>query len=124
MGEPFGDSRFLYNACYNRPKQQANIVLLELAIHLRLFEDVYGLPETWKHAGGIVFGKVFKLDGKEEELYFRDMTNKIIHTTSIDWDLSNPDNPVIVSHSDNPARWLKAEIQIHCLVAFCSNLQM
>jgi hypothetical protein len=50
---PFGDSRFIYQACYNKPKKQANIALLELATRLRLLEDAYGLPETWQHTGGM-----------------------------------------------------------------------
>ena len=68
------------------------------------------------------FGKLFKKDGTKEELYFRDMTNKIMHSSGIEWNFSNADSPIVVCHSDDPERWMRAEIKISRLAAFCGNI--
>jgi hypothetical protein len=68
------------------------------------------------------FGQVIKQDALEEPLYFRDMTNKIMHSSAIEWQLSDSDNPIIICHSPDPPRWLRAEIQLLHLAAHCGGL--
>lgn len=40
-------------------------------------------------------GTVTQADGSETELYFRDMTNKIMHAGGFSWELANVKDPVI-----------------------------
>jgi hypothetical protein len=68
------------------------------------------------------FGKVVKGDGTEEELYLRDLTNKILHSSGIEWQLVDQERPVLVCHSDDPSRWARAEISISAVAALCGRL--
>jgi hypothetical protein len=58
----------------------------------------------------------------EEDLHFRDMTNKIMHSSAIEWKFSDPDQPIIICHSDNCEHWIRAEIRISALAALCGGL--
>jgi hypothetical protein len=50
------------------------------------------------------------------------ITNKIIHAESFDWELSNPDQPKVICHSNDVARWQKAEIDLTALMALIGRL--
>jgi len=50
------------------------------------------------------------------------MTNKIMHSASIEWKLDDPANPVVVCHSDDLNRWLRAEIELRRLAGFVGML--
>jgi hypothetical protein len=69
-----------------------------------------------------VLGRVMKLGGAEEPLYLRDLTNKIAHASSFDWDFSAAGNPKLVCQSDQPERWVRAEVRLVALADFCGRL--
>ena len=117
-----GEWKYLNKALFDMPISDANLGLLELATQLRLLddhEDLSGYLRDDDHRG---FGKVVKQDGSEETLYLRDMTNKVMHSASIEWKLDDPDNPVIVCNSDDDKRWVRAEIELRRLAAFIGML--
>jgi hypothetical protein len=60
-------------------------------------------------------------DGTRTDLHFRDMTNKIMHSTKFDWRLGG-DDPKIVVHSDDPHRWRCAEMNVIDLMALIGGL--
>jgi hypothetical protein len=64
-----------------------------------------------------VFGKVIQSDGKETPLYFRDLTNKIIHGAEFQWDFRRPLSPKIICLSDEPERWQRAEVEVTALMS-------
>jgi hypothetical protein len=95
---------------------------LELATQLRLLDDHEDIASYLREENHRGFGKVVNQAGIEETLYLRDMTNKIMHSASIEWKLDDPDNPVVVCHSDDLNRWLRAEIELRRLAGFVGML--
>jgi hypothetical protein len=68
------------------------------------------------------FGTLYKKDGSSAASHFRNMTNKILHLSSFDWDFSKSDNPILVCHPTDKDRWQRAEISIVNLGALCGLL--
>jgi hypothetical protein len=93
-------------------------------LHIRtLFDDEQGLSEyqrKTKAPGDL--GRVIKDGQPDELLYLRDMTNKVIHAASIQWDFSNEAAPRLICIGRNPDRWKRAEIDIVALAAHCGML--
>jgi hypothetical protein len=117
-----GEWKYLHKALFEIPVERANFALLEFATQFRLLDDRHKISDYFKQTKYPPFGKVTKQDGTEEPLYFRDMTNKIMHSSAIEWELSDPDNPIIICHSPDPPRWLRVEIQISHLAFYCGGL--
>jgi hypothetical protein len=69
----------------------------------------------------LALGRVIKEGARAEPLYFRDMTNKLVHASSYEWDLSDPDNPKLVCLSSDPTRWTEAEINLIALAAIVGD---
>ena len=116
-----GEWKYLDKVCFEISEQRANLALLQLATQLRLLDDHHKLTDWFKGTKRPPFGKVIKQDGTEDDLHFRDMTNKIMHSSAIEWKFSDPDQPIIICHSDNPEHWIRAEIRISALVALCGG---
>jgi hypothetical protein len=95
---------------------------IELAAYLRLLDDA----EDWARDPLLenrTFGRLLKQDGSETPLYLRDVTNKIMHAREWRWDVvSDPDRPKLVCVSDEPERWVGAEVDIETLAYFCGLL--
>jgi hypothetical protein len=124
-----GEWKYLHKACFDILEQRANRALLKLALQLRLIDDEEKLSDYFrsiKEATGRAnsHGTVIKKrkNGTEADLYFRDVTNKILHSSGIDWKFDDPDNPVIICHSREPDQWVRAEIQVLCLAALVGGL--
>ena len=117
-----GEWKYLGKALFEMPVERANLALLELATQFRLLDNHHNISDYLKQMQYPPFGKVIKQDGTEEPLYFRDMTNKIMHSSAIEWELSDSDSPIIICHSPDRPRWLRAEIQISHLAFHCGGL--
>src|SRR5262249_2970490 len=75
-----GPWKYLWKACYVIPEERANRALLELALQLRLIDDKEEVGDYFRQTGRAPLGKVVKHDAPEEDLHFRDLTNKILHS--------------------------------------------
>lgn len=117
-----GEWKHFNKTLFEMPVVRANLALLELATQLRLLDDHEHLSDYYKEAEYGSLGKVIKQEGTEEPLYFRDMTNKVVHSSTIEWKLSDPDNPIVICHSPDPPRWLRAEIQLSRLAHYCGTM--
>ena len=117
-----GEWKYLNKALFEMPVERANLALLELATQFRLLDNHHNLSKYFKQTKYPPLGRVTNQDGTEEPLYFRDMTNKIMHSPAIEWELFYSDNPCIICHSPDPPRWLKAEIRISVLAFYCGGL--
>ena len=116
-----GEWKYLWKASYEIPEQRANRALLELALQLRLIDDKEKLSPYFKATNQHSLGTITKQDNEAEELHFRDLTNKILHSSGIEWGFDDPDNPVIICHSDEPEHWVRAEIPVLQLAALCGG---
>jgi hypothetical protein len=117
-----GEWKYLDRALFTVSEQRAEKACLELATFIRLLDDDENIAEYLRQTGGHSFGRVLKKDQPDEPLYLRDLTNKIIHAHHLEWDLSTPDDPKLICISRQPERWLRAEIEVVALAAFCGQL--
>jgi hypothetical protein len=58
-------------------------------------------------------------DDNETELYFRDLTNKVLHSVDFKWDFTYPKKPVVTAATADLKRWKKATVSIVSLGALC-----
>lgn len=106
-----GEWKYLEKMVYQIGEERADRALLEMATQLRILDDreqIAGSIQT-------VFGKVVK-EEQEEPLYFRDMTNKIVHAAKFEWDFKDPQAPIIHTYSPDPTRWVRAELEVISLL--------
>jgi hypothetical protein len=113
-----GEWKYLSKIIYEVSEQRADRALLELATQLRALDNKYDTAEVLQ----TVFGKVIQGDGSETPLYFRDMTNKIIHGAEFKWDFRDRAAPRIISIPSDPARWQRAEIEVVALMALSGQI--
>jgi len=104
-----GDWRFL-GQTLGEAEVRADRALAEMATQLRMLDDAEGIAEQLKESGIGSFGSVVQADGSTTELYLRDLTNKILHSSRFEWVLSG--DPIVVSHSVDGDRWIRAEINV------------
>jgi hypothetical protein len=105
-------------------KYQNNVPIapfLSLPCSCGLSNDKENLSSYFKQTNRQPLGRIIKKEGVDEELHFRDLTNKILHSSGIEWSFDDPDNPVLICHSDEPERWVKAEIPLLNLAALCGG---
>ena len=67
-------------------------------------------------------GTVTQGDGSQTDLYFRDMTNKIMHAGGFSWELGNVKDPVVTCLSNDGVRWKDAQIKLVMLMAYMGGL--
>jgi hypothetical protein len=107
-----GEWKYLSKMIYQVGEERADRALLEMATQLRILnksEDVATGIQT-------IFGKVIQADGKETPMYYKDMTNKVIHASKFRWNFKIKTQPKIITESDDPARWQQAEIEVLALM--------
>jgi len=117
-----GEWKPLREALFDTPRSRADRAIIELAIFLRLLDDSENLADYLKASGWPSFGKLQKDGLPDEEIHLRDMTNKFVHAASFDWNLSDPDRPLLICNSGNVTRWRRAEIDLLALAGFCGAL--
>ncbi|HSN18569.1 MAG TPA: hypothetical protein VLV87_10220, partial [Gammaproteobacteria bacterium] len=67
-------------------------------------------------------GRLLKKEGLKENLYLRDLTNKIIHAADLEWNFSDSDKPKLKCIAKDTERWTSAEIDVVSLAALCGRL--
>ena len=117
-----GEWRFLRRICFEIAEKRADRALLELAAHLRVLDDEQDISGVLRRSSGNHLGHVIQKDGGRTEMHFRDMTNKVLHSSRFEWDLASPENPLINCYPADPGRWQKAELQVVSLAAICGMM--
>jgi hypothetical protein len=115
-----GEWKHLRGALLDLPRIRANRASLELALLLRLLDDDEGLSANLIQIGAMSFGRLVKPDGSETDLTLRDVCNKIIHASDLEWRITT--DPVLICTSREPQRWIRAEIHLERLAALCGLL--
>jgi hypothetical protein len=117
-----GEWKYLNKALFAYPVETFTKACLELGILLRVLDDEQRLTDYLRQTKFSPLGRVFKEEGAEEPLYFRDLTNKLVHSTHFTWNLKDEMEPKLVCHSPDKERWVRAEIEMVALAAFCGML--
>lgn len=117
-----GDWKYLHETVFSMSQQRAEKACLEMALFLRYLDDEQGLSKYVEGKTNFQFGTLHLRDGGKEDLKLREVANKIIHATGFEWDISNPNRPLLVCHSRDKEQWVRAEVDIVNLAAVCGNL--
>jgi hypothetical protein len=117
-----GEWTYLEKTISKHAEMQADLALAEMATQIRVLDDEAKLRSIYKRVKRPPLGLVVKADGSVESLHFRDLTNKILHAKAFEWQLSDPDNPKVVCHSNDVERWQRAEIDLAQLIALIGML--
>jgi hypothetical protein len=122
-----GEWKYLERALFELPEWRATRSAMELALLFRSLDDSEGISQFM--ARGIssdVFGNVYQSDGTSTGLPVREVSNKLIHASGIEWDFANPDEPLIVCHAHanqvTRFKWVRATIRINGLAFVCGGL--
>ena len=119
-----GEWKYLSKSVHELSEIRADRALLEMALEFRVLDDKEGLNDYFKQTNKSPFGIVIQGDGAKTDLHFRDMTNKLIHSASFEWNMSNPEHPIVVCHPHEKERWQRAEVDILAIMAFVGGLMV
>ena len=101
---------------------RAEKALLELALFLRMVDDDARISDYFKSVDGLPnCGKLIMKDGSEKALTFRDVANKVLHSSGLEWAFPQS-KPLLLCHTRDEEKWLRAEVDIVALAAFCGML--
>lgn len=103
-------------------EEKADRAFLELGTLLRALDDAEDLSGVLSRQGDQPYGIIVKADEVKEDLYFRDMTNKILHAGGFLWQYNEEEGPAIVCVGNDPDRWVEARIKLNRLLALCSEI--
>ena len=117
-----GEWKYLNKALFEISAQQAEKACVELALFLRTLDDEDEISDYHKATRRVPeCGNVVFRDGSTEVLTFREVTNKIIHSGTIEWDLLK-DDPILICHGRDRERWIRAEVDLIAFAAVCGQL--
>jgi len=117
-----GEWKYLRKGLFDVSETRAEKACLELAMFLRLLDDEEDLSGYLKQTSNWGFGRLILNGNPDEQLGLRDVCNKIIHASDLQWDISNEEKPILVCNSREPKRWIRAEIDVVSLAEFCGQL--
>jgi hypothetical protein len=67
-------------------------------------------------------GRLIMKDKSQEILTFRDVANKVIHASRLEWKVRGRSAPLLICHGRDKERWVHAEVDIVSLAGVCGQL--
>jgi hypothetical protein len=119
-----GEWKYLRKSVYELAEIRADRALLEMGTQLRVLDDQEKLSYIFEQVKPPPFGTVTQADDTITDLHFRDMTNKIMHAASFEWNLSTPEDPSIICLPHDSARWKRAQINLVAVMGFMGTLMV
>lgn len=117
-----GEWKALEKSLFEISEDRATKALIELGIFMRHLDDAEGISKTLPKAGWD-FGKLTCRDGRNERLSLRDVANKLLHSVSFVWDLSDEASPRLICNAqESQKQWEVAEINVVTVAAACGLL--
>jgi len=108
---------------FRESEQRAIRACVELAALLRLLDDRENLNEYLKTSNFAALGVLKMDDGSEEPLYIRDVTNKIMHADSYQFQvLVTRFDHKLICKARPDERWVTAEIDLVALAVVCGHI--
>jgi len=118
-----GQWKYLDRALFDLSAARAEKACLELALFLRMVDDESKISRYHAATKNIPnCGKLVMKKGPERELPFREVANKIIHCSRLEWDVLREPDPVLICHTREEEKWLRAEIDLVAVSAVCGQL--
>jgi len=118
-----GDWKYLNTALFEISEQRAEKACLALALILRTLDDEQKcLTSTARFP---LCGNLVMNDGSDEVLLLREVANKVIHSSHLEWNFSGP-QPFLVCHATPEQiekwKWVRAAVNVVALAAHCGDL--
>jgi hypothetical protein len=105
------------------PEERVEKACLELALFLRMVDDEAEVSAYQAKVKSVPnCGKLIMKDGSEKPLAFRAVANKVIHSSRLEWKFSKNADPVLVCHTRDDEKWLRAEVNVVAVAAVCGCL--
>jgi hypothetical protein len=120
-----GEWKYLRRAIFEIGEERANRAITELAVLMRILDDQERISDYYKQCGmKWNCGRLIKENGKVEELSPRQFSNKIIHSKTFEWDFSAEERPILICYAqdDDARKWIRSEVDLVGLAAFCGML--
>lgn len=118
-----GEWKYLHKALFEIPVVRVEKACLELALFLRMLDDDENITDYQKTLKiGLNCGKLVLKNGIEKYLTFREVANKVIHSSRIEWDFTTTEDPILICYTRDEEKWEKAEVNIIAIAAVCSQL--
>ena len=118
-----GEWKYLNKALFEYSSERAEKACLELALFLRMVDDEWEISAYHAATKNVPnCGRLVMKDGSEKPLTFREVSNKVIHSSRLEWHLLKPPNPFLFCHSRDTEKWLRAEIDLIAFAAVCGQL--
>lgn len=118
-----GEWKYLNKALFEISAERSDKACLELALFLRMLDDEEKISDyhaATRHVPNC--GRLIMKDGSEKELPFREVANKVIHASRMEWELAKFPEPVLICHTREAERWVRAEVDILAVAAVCGGL--
>jgi len=118
-----GHWKYLDKALFDLSTERAEKACLELALFLRMLDDEQKLTDYHAATKNVTdCGKLIMKDGSAKVLTFRELANKVIHSSRLEWEfLKNPD-PLLICHTTDKEKWIRAEVDLVAVAAVCGGL--
>lgn len=118
-----GEWKYLHKALFEYSAERAERACLELALFLRMVDDEWEISDYHKRRQNMPnCGRLVMENGSEQALRFREVANKVIHSSRLEWQLLKPSDPLLLCHSRDKEQWLRAEIDLVAFAAVCGQL--
>ena len=96
---------------------------MEFALFLRMLDDEEEVSDYHAATKSVPScGRLIMKDGSEKVLTLREVANKVIHSSPLEWDFVEDPDPMLICRTRDKEKWLRAEIDIVAVAAACGQL--
>lgn len=118
-----GEWKYLRKALFEIPAERAEKACLELALFLRMVDDDAKFSAYHAATKNVPScGKLVMKNGSVKILTFREVANMVIHSSRMEWDTGKSPDPLLICHTRDEEKWLRAEVDIVAVAAICGQL--
>ena len=123
VGKSFqGEWKYLRKALFNLSEERAEKACLELALFMRMLDDDADISGIYERSGEHDFGRLVIKDKPDKDLSLREVSNKIIHASKLEWDFSWQAEPRLICQTREPKKWIRTEVDIIAVAAACGQI--
>ena len=109
-----GEWKYLNKALFDISAERAEKACLELALFLRMLDDEEEISAYHTATKNVPnCGKLIMKNGSEKVLTFREVANKVIHSSRLEWEFLKYPDPLLICHTRDKEEWLRAEVDLN-----------
>jgi hypothetical protein len=118
-----GGWEYLHKALFEISEERVEKACLELALFLRIVDDEEEISAYHSQLKTVPnCGELVMKDGSGRPLTFRDVANKVIHSSRLEWKFVTDGDAILICHASAEKKWVRAEVDVVALAAVCGTL--